>query len=160
MTLALVQQFVRSNFKTRIQLKTKPIVQAIKSAGCLVWPLWSRPLPASQGGGGALPLLQLRLLPTTKIPRKWGAPKTQKGGSQIFSNQVIMYIFRHDLDIKKKTFSQVYWVCTCSAFAKAPSEIWGSSGWLLEAYNEHRWRGGGGRGGREKIMKKCLPCVF
>ena len=105
MTLALVLQFFRSNFKTRIQLKIKPIVQAIKSAGCLVRPLWSRPLPASQGGGGALPLLQLRLLPTTKIPRKWGARKTQKGGSQIFSNQVMMYIFRHDLNIKKKHFA-------------------------------------------------------
>ena len=57
-------------------------------SGCLVWPLRPGPLPAAQRGGGALPLLQLRLLSSAKVLGKWSASKAQKGGSQIFSNKV------------------------------------------------------------------------
>ena len=84
-------------------------------SGCLVWPLRPGPLPAAQGGGGALPLLQLRLLSSSKVLGKWSASKAQKGGSQIFSNKVAHPIFSW----YSPPSTQIFWLSARAALAEA-----------------------------------------
>ena len=91
------------------------IASSMPWSGCLVWPLRPGPLPAAQGGGGALPLLQLRLLSSAKVLGKWSASKAQKGGSQIFGNKVTHLIFSW----YSPPSTQIFWVSARAALAEA-----------------------------------------
>ena len=96
-------------------------------SGCLVWPLRPGPLPAAQGGGGALPLLQLRLLSSAKVLGKWSASKAQKGGSQIFSNKVTHPIFFLIFTTFNPDFLAQRTCSTCGSILKNTRRRWSSS---------------------------------